>query len=723
MNGPPAAAGGARRSTPRPDAADDAAVTDGSGAAMRSTDALQAANRVLAARLKECEQRLFDCESELRIVTSAVPVGIARIDRDLRYRFVNAAYLRSLSKRNADDVIGQPMAEILGDAAFKVVLGRLEQVLAGWTVDFEAVRPTPSGPRHIHATYVPEYDEQNAIRGFVAVIEDITERKISQSRLHEREREFKTLSENAPDAIARLDRELRYLYLNRAAETAFDVRAEQCAGLTAPELGFPDRYVVATTDMVIEVFARAAECSASFSIDSPSANEIRHFVARGVPEFDRDGAIESVLLIVYDFSERMRTQHERDRLLDSEHLARRQAEAAARSRDEFLAIVSHELRSPLNGIQSWAHVLESQWRRPVDAPADASALLARRAVAGIRTGVEQQVRLIDDLLDATRIVAGKLSLSLGPLLLTPIVLAAAASVDVRAREKRIEFHVDLALADAMLDGDADRLQQIVWNLLSNAIKFTPAGGNVWLSGRCGEDSSGAHAVIRVRDDGRGIRGDFIPHLFDRFQRDETGNSRGHDGLGLGLMLVRHLCERHGGSVAAHSLGPGQGATFTVSLPLRADAAAAPSACAQPAPLSGLPGLDGARLMLVDDHHEARDSLAVLLVQAGAVVDGIESGDEAARRFEPDSSWPRPDVLICDIAMPGTDGYETLRRIRLTERLAGSDPVPAIALTAFAQNEDRIRAHDAGFVMHLAKPVMVGELIATIAALVRHRQSG
>ena len=722
MNGPPAA-GGARRSAPRPDAADDKAVTDGSGAAMRSPDALQAANRVLAARLKACEQRLFDCESELRIVTSAVPVGIARIDRDLRYRFVNAAYLRSLSKRNADDVIGQPMAEILGDAAFKVVLGRLEQVLAGWTVDFEAVRPTPSGPRHIHATYVPEYDEQHAIRGFVAVIEDITERKISQGRLHEREREFKTLSENAPDTIARLDRELRYLYLNRAAETAFDVRAEQCAGLTAPELGFPDRYVVATTDMVIEVFARAAECSASFSIDSPSANDTRHFVARGVPEFDRDGAIESVLLIVYDFSERMRTQHERDRLLDSEHLARRQAEAAARSRDEFLAIVSHELRSPLNGIQSWAHVLESQWRRPVEAPADASALLARRAVAGIRTGVEQQVRLIDDLLDATRIVAGKLSLSLGPLLLTPIVLAAAASVDVRAREKRIEFHVDLALADAMLDGDADRLQQIVWNLLSNAIKFTPAGGNVWLSGRCGEDSSGAHAVIRVRDDGRGIRGDFIPHLFDRFQRDETGNSRGHDGLGLGLMLVRHLCERHGGSVAAHSLGPGQGATFTVSLPLRADATAAPRACAQPAPLSGLPGLDGARLMLVDDHHEARDSLAVLLVQAGAVVEGIESGDEAARRFEPDSSWPRPDVLICDIAMPGTDGYETLRRIRLTERLAGSDPVPAIALTAFAQNEDRIRAHDAGFVMHLAKPVMVGELIATIAALVRHRQSG
>ncbi len=656
---------------------------------------------------KRVEQQLQASERELRVVTTAVPIGMARLDRNLRYRFVNDAHARRLLATTPDKVIGRTMSEVLGESALEVLRSRIDQVLVGWTVDFETPMQLPVGLRYVHVTCVPEYDEGNQVGGFVAMIEDVTERKIAQAKLHQREREFKTLAENAPDVIARVDRELRYLYINRAAESAFGVQREHSAGLRAAELGFPSEYVGATAEAITAAFAGGLEHSASFSvgrIDAP-----RHFVARAVPEFDHLGLLESVLLIVYDVSERIRVQIERDSLLASEREAREQAEAAARSRDEFLAIVSHELRSPLNGIQSWAQVLDSTL---VDAgPA------TRRAIAGIKIGVEQQVRLIDDLLDATRIISGKLSLSLAPVELAPVLAAAVVSVHRKAADKRIVLATDVETGDASIQGDADRVQQIVWNLLSNAIKFTPAGGHVWLTACC-EDNT---AVIAVRDDGRGIPADFLPLLFKRFQRDETGNSRSQDGFGLGLMLVRHLCELHRGSVSASSAGPNLGATFTVRLPLDGDARpsalARPVARAQPAPL---PGLQGVRLLLVDDHAESRDALAVLLSRAGASVDVLSSGEAAVQHIEQAIPEEQPDVLICDIAMPGQDGYETMRLIRAFERRADRVRLPAIALTAFVQNEDRVRAHNAGFEMHISKPVALEELIVTVAAFARQR---
>ncbi|WP_293394866.1 PAS domain-containing protein [Nevskia sp.] len=659
---------------------------------------------------RHVEQQLRRSERELRTIAAAVPIGIARIGSDLRYQFMNQAFAALMRSTTPDQFIGRSIAEVAGEQALAGIRPYVSQVLSGQTADYQIRVQLPIGERYIHANYTPEWNEAGEVTGFIAVIMDITERTLAEGKLYEREREFETLAENAPDLIARVDRDLAYLYINRVAESAFGINRDAYVGRTADDLSFPPQYVSATTEIITAAFARGVEQSASFSL--PHGRERSHcshcsyFSARAVPEFDRGGMLESVLLIVYDISERMRGQAERETLLAREHEARKQAEAAARGRDEFLAIVSHELRSPLNGIQNWAHVLES-------VPGNGNKLMLR-AIAGIKIGVEQQVRLIDDLLDATRIITGKLSLLLTPVKLVPVIAASIASVRDKALAKHIELHTEVELGDEAIEGDADRLQQIVWNLLSNAIKFTPSGGHVWLSASRENDI----AVIRIRDDGRGIDADFLPQLFERFRRDETGNSRGQGGLGLGLMLVRNLCELHRGSVVAASPGPGLGALFTVRLPLRKSGTAAVSAIV-PFPLDQagtLPSLSGLRLLLVDDHVESRDPLAVLLSQTGAVVDVLSSGEEVVRLVRQGFDEQPPDLLICDIAMPGQDGYETVRLIREFEQSRGQPTMPAIALTAFAQNEDRARALEAGFQTHIAKPVIVKELIATIASL-------
>ncbi len=654
---------------------------------------------------RRVEQQLRHSERELRTITAAVPIGIARIGRDLRYQFMNQAFAALMRSETPEEFIGRSIAEVAGEQALAAIKPYVTQVLSGETADYQIRVQLPLGERYIHANYTPEWNDADEVTGFIAVIMDITERTLAEGKLYEREREFETLAENAPDLIARVDRDLAYLYINRVAESTFGVVRDAYVGRTADDLGFPPQYVSATTEIITAAFAQGAEQATNFAV--PNGRERSYFSARAVPELDRGGLLESVLLIVYDISERMRGQAERDTLLAREHEARKQAEAAARGRDEFLAIVSHELRSPLNGIQNWAHVLES-------VPGNGNKLMLR-AISGIKTGVEQQVRLIDDLLDATRIITGKLSLLLTPVKLAPVIVASISSVRDKALAKHIELHAEIDLEDEAIEGDADRLQQIVWNLLSNAIKFTPSGGHVWLSASRENDI----AVIKVRDDGRGIDADFLPQLFERFRRDETGNSRGQGGLGLGLMLVRNLCELHRGNVIATSPGPGLGAVFTVRLPLRkSGTAAVPAIVPFPLDQAGtLPSLSGLRLLLVDDHVESRDPLAVLLSQTGAVVDVLSSGEEAVtvirRGFGKEQ---QPDLLICDIAMPGQDGYETVRLIREFEKSRGQPTMPAIALTAFAQNEDRARALEAGFQTHMAKPVIVKELIATIAVL-------
>jgi PAS domain S-box-containing protein len=391
----------------------------------------------------------------------------------------------------------------------------------------------------------------------------------------------------------------------------------------------------------------------------------------------------------------------------------REREACATS-DRFLSLVSHEMRSPLHSIQTWVHVLENHdfHGEPV----------VGRALAGIRTGVAQQLRLIEELLDAARVMSGQLRLMKAALPLRPALEAALHDAREAARGKGVRLTVRMSLDADEIDGDADRIRQAFANLLDNAVKFTPGGGAVTV----GASAEGGRATVAVSDTGPGLEGETLASLFDPF-RHATRNveRRMQEGLGLGLAVARGIIELHGGKLSAESAGLECGATFRVTLPLRLAAVpAVHAAIAGEAAGSTLPSLSGVRVLLVDDQKEAREAVATLLGQAGASVRTAESGREAMAVLQSARQDDFPDVLICDIAMPEEDGYTTLKRIRAWQRSQPGEPaLPAVALTAFAEREDRVRSVAAGFQMHLSKPVAPLELALAVESIARGRRAG
>ncbi|MDI3283659.1 GAF domain-containing protein [Polyangium sp. 15x6] len=377
------------------------------------------------------------------------------------------------------------------------------------------------------------------------------------------------------------------------------------------------------------------------------------------------------------------------------------AQEATRMRDEFLGTVSHELRTPLNAVLGWTRMLRT---------ASLNGTSQERALATIERNAMLQARLVEDLLDASRIVMGKLRLELRTLDLVGPINAAIEAVRPAATAKSVCLENSLERGACLVEGDPSRVQQIVWNLLTNAIKFTPHGGRVELTlGR-----SGQHARITVRDTGEGIRPEFLPYVFDRFRQGDSTTTRKHGGLGLGLAIVRHLVELHGGGVRADSAGEGKGAIFSVLLPLSPNPdllASLDRFTPQPAGLEELPSLEGLRLLLVDDEQDSREMLAAMLQQCGAVVRCVSSAAAALSALDEF----RPDVLVSDIGMPGEDGYALIRQIRALKP-ARWGALPAVALTAYASAEDRVRVLAAGFQMHVPKPVDAAELAATVASL-------
>jgi len=403
-------------------------------------------------------------------------------------------------------------------------------------------------------------------------------------------------------------------------------------------------------------------------------------------------------------SELQASHAERGALLESERAARAEAERASRMKDEFVATLSHELRTPLTPILGWVEILRES------GPADDQ---TRRALDVIDRNVRLQTQLIDDLLDMSRIVSGKVRLEVRPLQLVEVIEAAIATVRPAAEARQIRLRTVSDPQAGLVRGDPDRLQQVVWNLLSNAIKFTGRGGLVEV--RLEQEDS--QVEIAVSDSGQGIAPEFLPHVFDRFRQADSSTTRRHGGLGLGLAIVRQLVELHGGRVRAESPGANLGSTFTVTLPALADPAeppptpsARPAAVAVAGRRDGLPSLDGVEVLVVDDEADARDLLTRILEHSGASVLLASSAAEALQILR--SS--RPDVLVSDIGMPDADGYELIRSVR---RLGnGGSDLPAIALTAFARAEDRVRALDAGYQMHIPKPVAPGALVTAVARL-------
>ena len=410
---------------------------------------------------------------------------------------------------------------------------------------------------------------------------------------------------------------------------------------------------------------------------------------------------------------RKQAEEERARLLVREQAARAEAEAANRNKDEFLATLSHELRTPLTAILGWSHLLRSRKLNPGDTD---------RAVDTIERNARSQSQLIDDLLDVSRIITGKLQIDRAPIDLANVIEAAYDAVRPAAEAKDIRFDFSIELSRLLVTGDPNRLQQVFWNLFSNAVKFTPRGGDVRVTAEVAE----GWVRVSVADTGIGISEDFLPFIFDRFRQADGSTTREHGGLGLGLAIVRHLLDLHQGSVEVHSEGRNQGSTFTILLPAgtgdavcgNAEQESAPHKNGDPQPFNAAEALQGLRVLVVDDEADARDLLSTILKRCGSVVRCSESAADAVQAF---SEWD-PDLLVSDIGMPNEDGYSLIKKVRQMSAHR-AQKIPAIALTAYATDEDRLRALEAGFHTHVAKPIEPESFVSSIASVLRLAEAG
>ncbi|MEH2413146.1 hybrid sensor histidine kinase/response regulator [Nostoc sp.] len=435
-------------------------------------------------------------------------------------------------------------------------------------------------------------------------------------------------------------------------------------------------------------------------------NSYRWQLARGLPLKDEQGFVVKWFGTCTDIHEQKQILEERAHLLELEQVARAKAETANRIKDKFLAVLSHELRTPLSAILGWSKLLQT---RVLDQAkiSEALATIERNAIL--------QVQLIEDLLDISRILQGKLTLNITKINLESTVLSALETMHLAAETKLIEVNTAFAPDVGQVMGDSTRLQQIVWNLLSNAIKFTPKGGKVEVR----LEQADGYAQIIVSDTGKGISAEFLPYVFDYFRQADSTSTRSFGGLGLGLAIVRNLIEMHGGIVKADSHGEGKGAIFTVSLPLLPDES--PSLIDEQnypvfLPPNSLP-LTGIRVLVVEDDADSRDFITFVLEQDGAFVIPVSSAFEALQTL----AEVKPNVLVSDIGMPDMDGYMLIHQLRTWASEQGGQ-IPAIALTAFARNDDQQKALKAGFQMHLSKPINPEELIAAIVKLLETKVS-
>lgn len=435
----------------------------------------------------------------------------------------------------------------------------------------------------------------------------------------------------------------------------------------------------------------------------PDGQAVELLLSAGLIQ-DFQGKMLGCVVTMMDITERKEAEAERERLLAREQKLRLKAEEASRLKDEFLAVVSHELKTPLNAINGWAELLRG---------GSLSGEQVQQAIETVARNAKAQRQIIDDLLDMSRIITGKMHLDIKSLSLTQVIQAAIETVRHAAEIKKIQLEVVPDPTLEMVLGDFDRLQQVVWNLLSNAIKFTPKGGLVLIK----TFRSDSQVELSVSDSGQGIKPGFLPYVFDRFRQEDGTTRRQHGGLGLGLAIVRQLVELHGGSVQVESPGEGQGATFRVLLPVRGKNSGTLTQKgpnrdrnAQQLLANGLAGsISGIRILLVDDELDTLVLTKLILEKGGAEVQTADSASEGFRLF----TECRPDVIVSDIGMAREDGYDFLRHVRELDKI-----VPAVALTAYARTEDRIQAFSAGFQMHVSKPVEPEELLAVVASLAK-----
>ena len=671
--------------------------------------------RVLAtARERTMRTQVERERSRLQDFFAQAPAGICILRGPaLTFEFANDQYIALVGGR---DVVGRPLLDALPELEGQGLDAILQGVIESSTPFVGREMPVRLDRRGIGVAeetfytfiYSPFRDASARPDAVIVLALDVTDevraKRQTESlaqQLRTSEAHFHVLAESIPQLAwaARPDGYIDW----------YNQRWYDYTGATFESMQGWGWQAVHDLDVLPEVTARwrhSLRTGEPFEMEFPIRGKdgaFRWHLTRVVALRDETGNITRWFGTNTDIDLSRRTALERARLLEREQTARLAAEVASRAKDDFLSTASHELRTPLNAILGWARMLQS-------GQLDHSAFI--RAIDTIERNARVQVRLIEDILDGSRIINGQLQLEVRPLDMTAVVNAALDTVRAAADAKRIKLSATLDPAAARVVGDPDRLQQIIWNLVTNAIKFTPKDGVVDVT----LHRTGTDIELTVEDSGEGIAADFLPHVFDRFRQAEGSTTRRHGGLGLGLALVRHLVEAHGGTVRADSPGPGHGATFTLTLPVQAvyNQASRPEGAnrGDKARFVRRPvDLAGVRVLVVDDEPDARDLVATVLRARGAEVTTAPNAAEAlalvaTRRFV---------AMVSDVGMPETDGHSLIGQIRT---LAGSQGVrlPAIALTAYSREEDKRRALEAGFNAYLAKPVEPDELVQAVLDL-------
>jgi PAS domain S-box-containing protein len=633
-------------------------------------------------------------------------------------------YAEKLYGYTASEIIGQPINTLIPTDRQEEEEEILEKLRRGERIEhYETVRVRKDGTLiDVSITVSPIKDSGGRIVGASKIARDISERKRFKDALRRSEAKFRRLLENLPAAAYTCDAEGVITYYNPHA-VQFWGRAPK---LNDPDERFCGSFKLFSTEgvsiahnqcwMAMALREEKEYNGHEIVIERPDGSRLTA-LAHINPIHDDSGNLVGAVNVLIDISDRKRAEKEREELLKREKEARAEAQVANRSKDEFISLVSHELRSPLNSIIGYNRVLRSN-------PHDAAQVSQTCDI--IERNAQVQLRLIEDLLDTARIISGKLRLDRRPTEIVPVLATALDVVRPVAEAKGIKLRARYSLKTEMVNGDSVRLQQVIGNLLLNAIKFTPEGGRVEL---CLERSDNYLCII-VSDTGKGIDPEFLPHIFDRFRQNDSSSSCRHGGLGLGLELAKHLVELHGGTIEAASEGIDLGSTFTVRLPPMAQCGlfeAEPPALRTEGAIE-LPDtatIEGVRVLAVDDRQEARAALADFLGKCGAIVTAVSSGAEALAILADQLSGERPDVFICDISMPDEDGYAVMKRVRALEIERGvkwSQRIPAIALTAMASREDWVRALSAGFNIHVAKPVEPAGLVMMVASLATNQSN-
>ncbi|HEY3137044.1 MAG TPA: PAS domain S-box protein [Blastocatellia bacterium] len=606
------------------------------------------------------------------------------------------------------EAIGRHLSMLVPPERANELPQMLERLAQGGHVDrFETERVRKDGRViHVALTVSPIKDSSGKIVGGSVIARDVTQRKEAEEALRESQARLAGMIDLAMDAIITVDEDQRIIIFNAAAERMFGCAADRAIGQSISTF-IPDRFRDAHR-LHVNAFGQTGVTRRSMA----RLGDIFGLRADGV-EFPIEASISQVstngqrlyTVILRDITERKRAEDERESLLAREQQSRAEAEDANRLKDEFLATVSHELRTPLTSMLGWAQLLRGRLT-------EAS---AQRGLETIERNAKAQVQLIEDLLDVSRIITGKLRLNVRPVQLADIVIAVLDLLRPAANAKGVKLESVLDRNASLVSGDPDRLQQIVWNLVSNAIKFTPKSGSVEVR----LERKESDAQLTVTDTGVGIGTEFLPYVFDRFRQADSSRTRRHGGLGLGLSIVRQLVELHGGAVTAFSAGEGRGASFTIMLPVVEIGAERGAGDAENRVVHAA-ALDGVSVLVVDDDNDTRALLDTMLRHFGADVIAVDSAVAALQVLA--EAARTPDVLLSDIGMPGEDGYDLIRKVRQMSQERGFR-LPAIALTGYARVEERARALEEGYQRYLPKPVETTTLVTMISEVTARTVSG